>query len=215
VVADHRVPFGAPLVQPDDEVVRRAALAARCVVDLEALVAELQALQVVAVPCAAARVEQRAVERHALRQLEAPFQRHEAPQPGEQDQREQREVRDQQRQLPAQRRVHDQRGEQVDAETGEHEPEHHDPAFADDAAGQHDRAEQGQPRQRAAQRAEVGKQGVCLHGGLLQTSFIQSRPLVPLLPFAPKLAAEFAEPQLVSTQLPLVAKLRTFSFAFR
>ena len=48
-----------------------------------------------------------------------------------------------------------------------------------------------------------------------QTTRIQSRPLAVLLPLAPKVAAELFEPQLVSTQLPLVAKLRTFSLAFR
>ena len=71
-------------------------------------------------------------------------------------------------------------------------------------------------RQRGAQRTEVANQGRAgCHGGLLQTSFIHSLPDWVLLPLLPKVVAEAFEPQLLSVQLPLVAKVRTFNLALR
>ncbi len=156
---------------------------------------------------------QAAVEGHALQQLEAAVELGQSPRTDEQQQGQQREMKDEQRQLPAQQRMHDQRGEQVDAERGEHQAEPERGRLCE-----HDRAEQHQQRERAAQRAEVRGQSMqrgVLHGGFSQTSFIQSLPLFVLLPLVPNAVAEAFEPQLLSFQLPLVAKVRTFNFALR
>jgi hypothetical protein len=48
----------------------------------------------------------------------------------------------------------------------------------------------------------------------VHTAFIQFLPVAVLLAFGPNTLALPLEPQFASVQLPLVAKVRTFSFAF-
>jgi hypothetical protein len=48
----------------------------------------------------------------------------------------------------------------------------------------------------------------------VHTALIQSLPVAVLFALAPNAVALLFDPQFASVQLPLVAKLRTFSFAF-
>jgi hypothetical protein len=48
----------------------------------------------------------------------------------------------------------------------------------------------------------------------VHTALIQSLPVAVLFALAPNTVALLLEPQFTSVQLPLVAKVRTFSFAF-
>ena len=218
MVADHGGLRRTLGVVPDHAVAGRATFAPGCVVDLETFVAKRQPRQAVVVPAPGAGLDQPAVEVDTLGQLHVPVQHRHPAQRHEHDEREQGEVRHQQRQLAAQRRMHDERGEQVERQQPDRRAQRQRRRLAVDRAGKRSRAEQGDAHQRGAHRTEVRDQrarhGARVHGGLLQTSPIQSLPLLALLPFVPKAVVELFEPQFVSTQLPLVAKVRTLSLAF-
>jgi hypothetical protein len=117
--ADHRAARAAVFALPAHRVARGAALAAGCVVDLEAVLGEGQAVQRCVVQRALGLVEHMAVEGHALRQLEAAIERGQSPDRHQHQQRQQREVEHQQRQLPPQQRVYDERGDQVERQQAE------------------------------------------------------------------------------------------------
>ena len=156
---------------------------------------------------------QRRVEHGALDDLDMPVQRRQPVEADQQRQHPQHGVEGEQHRLRPQRGLAHQPGHQVDQQPGHRR---HDPVGDLDLegqAGRHHQRHQAQQRQGRAVRADRAEdfETRAAHGGFSQfseLSRIQSRPASPL-------PGEPDEPQSFSCQLPLVAKVITFSIAFR